>query len=411
MILLLLFLNSLFAQLYFPTSNESWETISPAELNWCVEYESELDNFLDTTDTKAFIILKDGKLAYEKYFNGFARDSVWYWASAAKSLTSVLVGIAQENNKLQITDKTSKYLGENWTALDKEKEDLITIYHQLSMTTGLDESTNPNEDKSPDKLTYKADAGNRWYYYNVPYLLLHDVLEKAYNQNINIITNQVLKNKIGMQGLWFDNLFISKALDAARFGLLIMNDGVWKEEKIYNKDLSYYSEMINSSQSLNPAYGYLWWLNGKDNYLQPGIEFEFQGPIIPSAPKNMFMAAGKNDQRIYIDRSNGLVIVRFGDPGDEVALAISGYDEKLWQKVNNLICNTTKVENLPTSYHFENDLIIFNSKVEYVIYDLQGRILDYGNSTYLDTRRYKGMYLLKVSDNSNTYLIKVISKY
>lgn len=410
MILFLLFLNSVFGQVYFPTTNESWETISPAELNWCVEYESELDNFLDTTDTKAFIILKDGKLAYEKYFNGFARDSVWYWASAAKSLTSILVGIANNDGLLRVNEPTSKFLGEGWSSLEKAQEDQIRIFNHLNMTTGLDEKTNPNEVTSPEKLTYKTDPGIRWFYYNAPYYLLHDVLESVYGQNMNQITNQKLKNKIGMQGLWFDNIFISKALDAARFGLLVMNQGEWNGEYIYNPFSDYSYDMIIPSQTLNPAYGYLWWLNGKETYLQPGIEFEFKGPIIPSAPKNMFMAAGKNDQRIYIDRSNGLVIVRFGDPGDEIALAISGYDEKLWQKINNYICTTTKVENLPTSYHIDNNIIYFNSNHKYILSDLNGRILSQAKSNQVDISSYKGLILLKVIDGDTHHTIKIINK-
>lgn len=410
MILFLLFLNSLFSQVYFPTTNESWETISPAELNWCVEYESELDVFLDTTDTKAFIILKDGKIAYEKYFNGFARDSVWYWASAAKSLTSILVGIANTEGLLKVHEPTSMFLGTGWSSLEPEQEDKIRIQHHLNMTTGLDEKTNPQEETTADKLTYKVDAGTRWYYYNAPYFLLHNVLESIYEQNMNQITNQKLKNKIGMQGLWFDNIFISKALDAARFGLLVMNQGEWNGEYIYNPFSDYSYDMIIPSQTLNPAYGYLWWLNGKETYLQPGIEFEFKGPIIPSAPQNMFMAAGKNDQRIYIDRSNGLVIVRFGDPGDEVALAISGYDEKLWQKINNYICTTTKVENLPTSYHIDNNIIYFNSNLQYILTDLNGRILSQAKSNQVDISSYNGLFLLKVIDGDTQHIIKIINK-
>lgn len=411
MFLFLLFTNLLFSQIYFPDDTQSWERVSPQSLGWCAENEDELNTFLDTTHTRAFVILKNGKIAFEQYYNGFKKDSLWYWASAAKSLTSVLVGIAEQENMLNINDKSSKYLGEAWTSLPKEKEDLITIYHQLTMTTGLDEKTNPNESKAPEFLTYKADAGTRWFYYNVPYLLLHNVLEAAYGQTMNNITNQKIKSKIGMKGLWFDNLFISTALDAARFGLLIMNNGVWKNDTILNPNSEYSTNMINSSQQLNPAYGYLWWLNGKSQYIQPGLGIKFNGWIIPSASSNLFMAAGKNDQRIYIDKERELVIVRFGEPGDEVALAVSGYDEELWEKVNKFICFSNNVENLPTSYHFENNILHFDRNLRYRVFDLSGNLLSASNSNQVNLNIYSGYLFVSIDDNHTSKTFKLfISK-
>ena len=48
----------------------------------------------------------------------------------------------------------------------------------------------------------------------------------------------------------------------ARFGLLILNKGNWDGNQIMT-DTNYFNQMLNSSQSLNESYGYLWWLNGK----------------------------------------------------------------------------------------------------------------------------------------------------
>ncbi len=403
----ILFLSSAFSQLYTPDTNENWEIISPVELKWCESEIENLDLFLEETDTKAFVILKDGKIAYEKYFNDFGRDSIWYWASAGKSLLSTLVGIAVDEKVIDLSDKSSKYLGEHWTSLAPEKEDLITIRHQLTMTTGLDEKTNPLESSNPDSLTYKADAGDRWYYYNVPYLLLHNVLENAYSLNLNQITNQKIKNKIKMQGLWFGNVFYSKALDAARFGLLIMNNGVWGGEKILNFENKYFSDMSATSSEHNLAYGYLWWLNGKSKYKQPGIDFDFTGSIVPNADAEMFMAAGKNDQRIYIDRKNGLVIVRFGNPGDEIAAAISGYDNKLWEKVNDVICNINSVKNQPTLYHDYESLKNYLKNKKFRIFDINGKQFAPSTTESLPNLPKKQLYYIRFFDENDFKTIKV----
>ena len=86
-----------YTQSYFPPiSGNSWDTLSPSNLNWCQENIDTLINFLEMTNTKSFIILKDGKIVLENYLNGHSDTTYWYWASAAKSLMAVIVGKAQE---------------------------------------------------------------------------------------------------------------------------------------------------------------------------------------------------------------------------------------------------------------------------------------------------------------------------
>jgi len=102
---------------------------------------------LELQGTKSFILLKNGKIVLERYFGTFSQDSSWVWFSAGKSFRAVLIGIAQKEGFLNINDHTSEYLGRGWTSLTQPQEDSITIWHQLTMTTGLNElfftCTNP----------------------------------------------------------------------------------------------------------------------------------------------------------------------------------------------------------------------------------------------------------------------------
>ena len=82
----------------------------------------------------------------------------------------------------------------------------------------------------------------------------------------------------------------------ARFGLLMLNKGKWNDEVILNQD--YFEDATSTSQNINLGYGYLWWLNGKANYHLPQTQFQFSGSIIPEGSNDMFMALGKNDQKI-----------------------------------------------------------------------------------------------------------------
>src|SRR6478609_4717901 len=118
LLLLFLFFTGAKAQnLYFPpVTGTAWDSVSPASLGWCEDKMDSLLDYLGQRNSKAFILLKDGKIVVEHYYGTFTADSFWYWASAGKSLTAFTVGIAQQEGHLSINDSTSKYLGTGWTA-------------------------------------------------------------------------------------------------------------------------------------------------------------------------------------------------------------------------------------------------------------------------------------------------------
>ncbi|MFC7773435.1 serine hydrolase domain-containing protein [Flavobacterium sp. GCM10027622] len=326
--------------MYFPPlTGSTWETKTISSLGWNQSAVQPLKDYLNTKHTKSFIILVNGKIVMEEYFNGHNASSVWYWASAGKTLTATLTGIAQQDGSLSINNKVSTYLGTGWTSASLAQENLITCRHLLSMTSGLDDEYNADL-VDPSNLIYKANAGSRWAYDNV-YVKLQDVVSQATGQTWNAYFNSKLRDKIGMSttGFWFNNadglrIYSSDTRSMARFGLLALNKGKWNNEVILND--SYFNEATSTSQTINLAYGYLWWLNGKTSYHLPNSQFEFQGSIIPSAPNDMFMALGKNDQKIYVVPSKKMVIIRMGDAADGSNMALSDFDEILWQKINAL---------------------------------------------------------------------------
>jgi CubicO group peptidase (beta-lactamase class C family) len=334
------------AQLYFPpTTGNSWDTISPTSLGWCQDKIDTLLNFLDTKNTKAFIVLKDGKIVIEHYFDTFTVDSLWYWASAGKSLTSFLVGMAQQDGFLNLSDSTSQYLGSGWTICPPVKEGMITVLDQLRMTSGLNDLVPDNYCTDDTCLEYLADAGTRWAYHNAPYTLLDGVIENSTGQALNLYLLNKVKIPTGMTGNYYpsgyNSLFISVPRSMARFGLLMLNNGNWDGNQIMT-DTAYYNAMINTSQNLNPSYGYLWWLNGKPSYLVPGLQIPFPGPLMPHAPLDMYSALGKNGQFINIVPSQNLVLVRMGDaPGvGEVPFL---FNDSIWERMQDVMCGTTNI--------------------------------------------------------------------
>jgi CubicO group peptidase (beta-lactamase class C family) len=327
--------------LYFPpVSGTEWQSLTPASLGWNETQLNDLYPYLQSKNTKAFIILKNGKIVAEKYFGTFTADSLWYWASAGKTMTALLVGIAQQEGRLNINERSSTYLGRGWTSLPVLKEDLITVRHQLTMTTGLDDGGADDDCTSPACLTYKADAGTRWAYHNAPYTLLEKVVENATGQSYNTYFQQKVRNLIGMNGFWlrsgFNNVLYSNARSMARFGLLMLNKGKWDQTPIL-ADSNYFTAQVNSSQAINNSYGYLTWLNGKSSYMTPIFQNVFPGMLIPNAPADLYCGLGKNDQKVYVVPSQKLVVIRMGESSGTPALAISGFDNELWGRLKTII--------------------------------------------------------------------------
>jgi CubicO group peptidase (beta-lactamase class C family) len=324
--------------MYFPSNtDDDWETKSLSSLGWNESAVQPLKEFLRQKHTKSFMILVNGRIVMEEYFNGHTSTTSWQWNSAGKTLVATTTGIAQQEGLLNINNKVSQYLGTGWTSEPLEKENLITIKHLLTMTSGIDDA---KELIIKPNLTYLADAGSRWSYHNV-FQKLMDVVATAGNKDFDAYFNSKLKNKIGMDGFWnyglIFKIYHSNTRSMARFGLLALNHGKWKNETILNE--TFFNECINSSQNINPSYGYLWWLNGKSNYMVPGSQNVYQGLLVPNAPPDMVAAMGAEDQRIYVIPGKNMVVVRMGDASDPVnpGFALSGFDNALWEKINALI--------------------------------------------------------------------------
>jgi len=361
--------------LYFPPlSGATWDTLSPASLGWCQPQIDSLLDYLGDRNTKAFMVLKDGKIVIEHYYGTFTADSSWYWASAGKSLTAVLTGIAQQEGYLSINDTSSNYLGTGWTSAPLPKENLISVRNQLTMTSGLDDNVADDDCTEDTCLLYLADAGTRWAYHNAPYTLLDGVIESSTGMSLNSYFLQKLTFTTGMTGLYlqqgYNNVFFSKPRSMARFGLMMLNHGNWNGQQLL--DTNYLNQMINTSQSLNESYGYLWWLNGKSSYMLPGLQFVFPGSMTSSAPTDMYSALGKNGQILNVVPSMKLIMIRLGDPPAAGSVFVPNFfNDTLWQKFNAVLCNVSAVEEPEIAAS-----IYPNPASDQLYIDLPGKVFD-----------------------------------
>jgi hypothetical protein len=294
------------------------------------------------------------------------------------------------------------------------------------MTTGLDYQVPDLDCTDPPCLKYKSDAGSFWYYHNAPYHLIQDVITSASNRTLQQYTTQNLSNKTGINGLWINHVFYSKPRSMARFGLLMLNKGIWGTDTILKSNV-YYNQMTNTSQTLNPSYGYLWWLNGKGSYKLPGTTFTFSGKLCPPAPDGLLMALGKNDQKIYIWPERNIVVIRMGDAADGGELVPIIFDTILWNELNKLMAveytginDVVMVENeiniWPNPAQKELNLTTSNphQPLTVCLYNISGQLVF--EETYkcqipqvtINTSNFsKGIYTLRVTSSHKTTIKKL----
>jgi len=317
---------------YFPADGTStWEKVTPDKLGWQVNFLQEAIDFAKEKNSYSLIILHKGRIVSENYWQDKNEDSLHQIESVAKSMVSFQIGKLEEQGKLKITEPVSQYVGDGWSKAPLQKEKTITIKHLLTMSSGLD-----------SELNYLADPGRMWYYSNEAFAVLFKIIEAATGQLFPEFFEQTLFSKIKISNYEWHGIHLAMtARDMARFGLLIGNKGMWNGERLLQEE-GYFRDMLSSSQNIQKAYGYLWWLNGQSDYFDDKVTNgnPFQpGPIYPAMPPDALLAMGHFDQRIEIIPSLDLIIIRQGGDTGLPELGQHSFDNEFWSRLMKAIKN------------------------------------------------------------------------
>jgi CubicO group peptidase (beta-lactamase class C family) len=280
-------------------------------------------------------VVRAGKMAGEWYFRGTGPDTAQNIFSATKSVTSTLVGIAQDDGDLRIGDSASKWIPE-WRGTSARA---VTVRDLLSMDSGREWSMRTDyfqllraRDRTDFAVGLKQQRapGQVWAYNNAAVQTLQRVLRQATGQDVATYARTRLFEPLGMArtGMTADRagnaqMFMgvrSTCRDLARFGSLLLDRGRWKGRQIVSAQ--WVQEATGrSSTRLNAAYGYLWWLNRPGTVAGPlsatdlgaaGHPKTIQGPLVHGAPETMFWALGLGNQLVQVDPGSRTVVVRLG---------------------------------------------------------------------------------------------------
>ena len=329
-----------------PALNDGIETASLESVGMETGPIREMMDRINGTDLHRIhdiLIMRNGKLVFEEYFQGFSldldaagfrdgplmqygRETDHYLASVSKSVTSVVAGIADRIGLLPGLDrKVIDCLPEYADVLTGQKA-AITLYHLLTMTSGLafDENTYPYGDARNDITAMFAAAdpirfvlakpltsppGERFFYNSGTVNVLAAIVARAADMKFLDFANAHLFDLLHTEGgTWLafpsgDNFasggLYLRARELAKIGQLFLDNGTWQGEQILSADWIARSQQEHVASSGFPAafghaYGYLWWIR---NFTAGG------------AAHKCFFAAGMGDQYMFIIPDLDMLIV------------------------------------------------------------------------------------------------------
>ena len=238
------------------------------------------------------LVIRNGYLVAEKYFNGFSKNKPHNVMSVSKSFLSAITGIALRDGYLNgINEKMLDFFPEYiYPNIDTRKYN-ITIRNLLMMRMGIDHdhnlynqiSNSSNWIKTTIELPLIYDPGTRFCYNTFQTHLLSAIITKASGMSTMDFAKKYLLEGMNIncaewwkdpQGYYFGgNSMHFTPRDMARLGYLYMNNGQLNGEQIVPADwveesLTNYTNFNNSTwgdlDKVN--YGYLWWLGEIKGY-------------------------------------------------------------------------------------------------------------------------------------------------
>lgn len=311
---------------YWPSPTR-WDAVEPGDAGFDPQ---RLNVTLDAAmgdRSSDVLVLRGGRIAAERYAADANLDRRQQIASAAKSMVSVLVGVAIDQGKIKSVDQSAAEFIAPWRGTPKAA---ITVRHLLTMTSGLDDRGLALRGVAGDQFAINAAApqlappGTRWAYQTAIFHLLYHVIAQAAGEPFEAFASRNLTGPLGMQHTdWVTsvgqgasgpvtNYYTANCTgrDLARFGLFALRGGRWGSRQVVSA--GYLRQATAPSQDLNPAYGFLWWENAKPGY---GAEEAVRGTAdlrFEGSPPDTFAALGAGGQVVLVVPSLDLVVVRQG---------------------------------------------------------------------------------------------------
>jgi CubicO group peptidase (beta-lactamase class C family) len=303
-----------------------WATEPPEDHGMDPEALALTSEIAAAYDTSCLVVTRHGVIVHEWYDEGWDATRKTEIFSVTKSVTSTLVGIAQDEGLLHVNDFAADYIAP-WAGTASAG---VTIGNLLRMDSGryweflndyvqLDTIATDKSDFAVD-LSQQHPPGTWWEYNNAAVQTLEPVLREAVGGDVAEWAQGALLDPIGMDATFGRDLAGNTIMYAhmqggcramARLGYLYLRGGQWAGGTQVVSE-SWVQAATMPGTELNSAYGMLWWLNRPGHYVKPSTpeRKEGDGPIIPEAPIGIFTAQGVRAQLVAVDPEHEIVFTR-----------------------------------------------------------------------------------------------------
>ncbi len=276
----------------------------------------------DFKEINGIVVIKDGRLLIEEYFNGEDRSSLHDPRSVGKTFASTITGIALQEGHLESVDQNlADFYDLSSFDNNSPEKAAVTIKSLLTMSSGIDGTDEDMDSPGNEEYMYptddwvkfaldlpmdsKKEIGKNWDYFTAGAVVLGDILHKAVPGGLDAYTDAKLFKPLNITDYQWQytptevantagGLRLS-ALDFAKFGQLYKNGGIWGDDQILTQ--SWVKESL-SNYFLNPekneGYGYLFWRQ----------TFEIEGKS-----HEAFLCTGNGGNKIFVFTDLPLVIV------------------------------------------------------------------------------------------------------
>ena len=250
-----------------------------------LDKRESLPEFLQRTDTVAFLVIKNDELLYEHYLDEYSRDSLVTSFSITKAVLSMLVGVAIEDGYIHsIQQPVTDFVPE----LKSRGYDNVRLEHLLQMTAGMDYKEyegnpfslhsrfyyHPDLESQLLKIGLKQHPGEKLEYQSSATQLLGLVLKRVFGaESITQYLQRRIWSPLGMEfrGSWsldssehgFEKVYCglnATAIDLAKIGRLYLNQGHWEGTQILPKRWVEQSTRRDHSNGSVVRYQYGWWI-------------------------------------------------------------------------------------------------------------------------------------------------------
>jgi len=304
---------------------------------------SQLNHWIERSQTKALIIWRDGKILHESYTPGFDKGLSINGLSMAKTITAILIGIAIDEGRIKSEEENIvTYLPE----LKILETDKISIRDLLRQKSGMHDyfpnvfTTLKERDLKSElaELTFKEDK--KFQYSNVNYHLLSLILKRVYQKELNELIAEKIWLPLNLtQGKVVNSTGYCCIFTTARswleIGKLFLNHGVYQNRQIVSK---VWLDKMRNDKVQPESFVVQLTSKAKNNYYAYHI---FSG--LEDYP-DLYWSEGMGLQLILVDPVNKILVVRLGDIPTAFKKNTNRWDNNLGQGLLEVISNLPQKE-------------------------------------------------------------------